>query len=140
MDPELSLLGIELIVDDLDRAVELFVDVFGCPMLSRGPSALVAGESAVIDLGRVVLTLLAPAATGEGSVLAERAPRLSQFVFSSETTHDGSTDARPILRRAIERGVAVVPLDNGSFYLTPESVQGALGQAVAMVVTGPAPA
>ena len=34
----------------------------------------------------------------------------------------------------------MVPLDNGSFYLTPESVQGALGQAVAMVVTGPAPA
>jgi catechol 2,3-dioxygenase-like lactoylglutathione lyase family enzyme len=130
MDDDLRLLGIEVIVEDLDRALELFADVLGCAVISRAPSQLVAGETAVVDLGSLVLTLLAPAATGEGSVLAERAPRLSQFVFSS----DAGTG--PFVDRAMESGLATVQLSQEQAYVTPEAVEGALGQPVAVVVVG----
>jgi catechol 2,3-dioxygenase-like lactoylglutathione lyase family enzyme len=131
MDGGLTLAGIELIVDDLDRAIELFRDVLGFEVLSRGPSALVAGETAAIDLDSIVLNLLAPAATGEGTILAERTARLSQLIAVEREERAGE------LRRdaALERGLAVAPLDDSSFYVTPESVAGALGQAVAVVVT-----
>jgi catechol 2,3-dioxygenase-like lactoylglutathione lyase family enzyme len=132
MDAPLTLLGIELIVDDLDRAIELFTDVLGCPLLSRGASTLVAGETAAIDLGSIVVNLLAPDSVGEGTVLAERTPRFSQFILSQVVSR-GVAEART---RSVERGLAVVPLDATNFYLTPESVEGALGQAVAVIVTG----
>lgn len=121
------MVGIELVVGDLDRAVELFTEVLGCTLLTRGPAHLVVGEVALIDANGLIVSLLRPASAGEGTVLALREPRLSQFVFA---TTDGSAE-----HAAVEAGLSVVPMDNGGFHLSPESVEGALGIPVAIVVT-----
>lgn len=121
------MVGIELVVADLDRAVEMFTGVLGCSVLSRGPSALVVGEMALIDANGLMISLLQPASSGDGTVLAVREPRLSQLVFGASDT--GTEVA------AIEAGFSVVPMDNGGFHLSPESVEGALGLPIAIVVT-----
>lgn len=131
MDPELSLIGIELVVADLDRALELFGGVLGLDVLHRGPSALVAGELATIDAGALVITLLQPAASGEGTVLAERTPRLSQLVMGTGASDDAAT----VLERSVQAGLSAMPSDAGHFHISPESVEGAIGQPVAVVVT-----
>ena len=121
------MVGIEIVVADLDRAVELFTDVLGCTLLSRGPSGLVVGEVALIDANGMMVSLLRPASSGAGTVLAIREPRLSQIVFGAAA---GGAEAV-----AIEAGFSVVPMDNGGFHLSPESVEGALGLPIAIVVT-----
>lgn len=124
-------IGLELIVSDLDRAVELFETVLGLPVISRGPATLVAGELATIDLGSIVLSLLCPAADGEGPLLAERTPRLSQLVLAAGS--DGAVDA--VQATAAECGLSVQRLASDRCYLTPESVEGAVGQPFAVVIT-----
>lgn len=131
VDPVTRVIGVELIVEDLDRAVELFTEVLGLELLSRGPAPTVAGEAAVIDAGAFAITLLAPAAGGPGHVLAERTPRLNQLVVGLPAL----VDVEVLRDRATEAGLAVRSTDGGSFYLVPEAVAGALGQEVAVVVT-----
>lgn len=120
------MVAIELVVADLDRAVELFCDVLGGTLLSRGPAALVAGESAIVDANGLLISLLAPASSGEGTVLVFREPRVSQLVF---TATDDTAEAT-----AMAAGLSVAPMANG-FHLTPESVEGALGFPIAVVVS-----
>jgi len=127
----LSLIGIELLVADLERSLELFCGVLGFELLGRGPSPHIAGEMATIDTGSVVLTLLCPAASGEGSVLAERSPRLGQLVVGTDDPEAVAT----ALDRTVTAGLSAVPSDGARFHITPEAVDGAIGQAVAVVVT-----
>ena len=134
MSDRLDVIGIELIVDDLDRAIELLSGIVGFELISRAPSDLVAGELAILDAGPIVISLLHPAASGPGSVLAERTPRLSQIVLASASTDD----AHELRAAAMDAGLAVAMLDDDNFHVTPEAVEGALGQPVAIVVTTPA--
>jgi catechol 2,3-dioxygenase-like lactoylglutathione lyase family enzyme len=131
MEPVSQLIGVELIVEDLDRAIELFTDVLGLEVVSEGPSATIVGRVAVIDAGAVAVTLLEPSSSGPGHVLAERSPRLSQLVFG---VPEGD-DAGLLLDRSVEAGLAAQIMGPGTFYLSPESVSGALGQRTAVVVT-----
>jgi ABC-type branched-subunit amino acid transport system substrate-binding protein len=85
----------------------------------------------VIDAGAVAVTLLEPSSSGPGHVLAERSPRLSQLVFG---VPEGD-DAGLLLDRSVEAGLAAQIMGPGTFYLSPESVSGALGQRTAVVVT-----
>lgn len=117
---------LELVVRDLDRALELFCDVMGCDLVSRGPAQLVEGEAAIVDANGLLISLLHPATSGSGTVLSLRGPRLSQLVFTS-TGDDVETTA-------MEAGLSVVPMPNG-YHLSPESVEGALGVPVAIVVS-----
>jgi catechol 2,3-dioxygenase-like lactoylglutathione lyase family enzyme len=134
VDDRATLLGIEIVVSDLDRAVAFFADVLGMEVLQRGPSALVEGETALVDAGAVAITLLAPKDHGPGRVLPNREPRVSQLVLGA-----GSPAALAGLRdHVVEAGLAVVPVDDASFYVTPEAVTGALGIATAIVAV-PAP-
>lgn len=120
----------ELIVADLDRAVELFQEVLGLPIVGRGPASLVPGEVATVDLGGMLLTLLCPAADGVGEFLADRTPRLSQLVLTVE----GDAGVGELVARAGLHGLVAQRPADGQCYLTPESVEGALGVACALVV------
>ncbi len=130
MTTDLAAIGIELVVEDLDRAIELFGGVLGCPVSAPSESTIVVGRMAVVDAGGIAITLLEPADSGPGTLLSDRTPRLSQIVFGAA----GSADVRSAHDTAIESGLAVVPFGNG-FHLSPESLKGALGQLVAVVVT-----
>lgn len=128
-------IGLELLVADLDRAVELVRDVLGLPVLDEGPAANVAGRMATVDAGGLVLTLLEPTDSGPGPVLGDRTPRLAQVVVGT----DGPADVVGLLARVTSAGLAAVPIDDHRFHVPPEAVQGALGLPVAVVVV-PAPA
>lgn len=134
MDDRATLLGIEIVVGDLDRAVAFFADVLGLEVVQRGPSGLVEADTAVIDAGTVAITLLAPKDHGPGRLLPNREPRVSQLVLGAPP-QDGVAGLRA---RLVEAGLAVVPVDDESFYVTPEAVSGALGIAAAIVAV-PAP-
>jgi hypothetical protein len=122
-------IGLELVVDDLDRAVTVFTDVIGWSLAHRGPSATVVGEMAVVTDDRVAITLLLPADRGPGNVLSDRSPRLSQLIVGADPVAlDRHAEA------AAELGLSVVPA-GGGFFVSPESVEGALGQELAIVVT-----
>lgn len=123
------LLGLEIIVDDLDRAVSLFVDLLGFEVHQRGPAERVAGNAAVVTDGRIAVTLLHPDTSGGNPILPDRSPRLSQVILGTES---GSIDE--LTEAVVEAGLAVTPVAGG-FYLTPESVSGALGIETAIVMT-----
>lgn len=129
MDTPSTLLGLELLVDDLDRAVTLFTDVVGWALVHRGASEAVVGEMAVVTDERVAITLLMPSDRGPGVVLADRTPRLAQLVFGApaDAIERGALSAT-------ELGFSVVPGAAG-FFVSPESAAGALGQDVAVVLT-----
>jgi catechol 2,3-dioxygenase-like lactoylglutathione lyase family enzyme len=129
-----TLLGLEMVVDDLDRALALLVDVLGLELVSRAPSELVEGETAVIDCGSVAITLLAPAAHGPGPVLGNRDPRVSQLVFGVP----GAESVERLQHEMAESGLAIAPAGSAGFFATPESMVGALGMPTAVVVV-PAP-
>jgi catechol 2,3-dioxygenase-like lactoylglutathione lyase family enzyme len=131
MDAVTHLIGVELIVEDLDRAVELFTGVLGLEVVSAGPSATVVGRMAVVDAGPIAVTLLEPASAGPGHVLAERSPRLSQLVFGVADVDSAAV----LLDGVMEAGLAAQVTGPGTFYVSPESVAGALGQRTAVVVT-----
>ena len=122
-------IGIELIVEDLNRSIELFVEVMGCELVSREPSSLIEGEVAVLDAGNIVISLLEPVKSGSGALLGERSPRLSQIIFGSP--HGDDTTAT--FDRAVSAGLSVSDMREGRFHITPDSVRGALGQFVALV-------
>lgn len=127
--PQAGVVSIELVVEDLDRSLELLTGVLGLELLWRGPSALVTGEMATVDAGGCLLTLLEPASSGEGTILAERTPRLSQLVVGASPA-----DVVRLHEAAVTAGLACAPSGRG-FFVTPESAVGALGQPVAVVVT-----
>lgn len=122
--------SIELVVDDLDRALELFGGALGLEVLSRGPAAHVTGRTATIDGGGCLITLLEPASSGEGTILADRVPRLSQIVMGA-----GPLEVPRWRDETIRSGLACVALPGGGYFVSPESARGALGQPVAIVVS-----
>lgn len=124
-----SVIGFELIVDDLDRAIALWTEVLGFQLTERKPSTLVAGELAIVTDQRVAVSLLRPADAGPGHLLADRTPRLSQIVFTIDEHAAESSQLR-----ATEAGLSVTASAAG-YYLSPESVEGALGIEAAFVVT-----
>jgi hypothetical protein len=122
------ILGLELIVEDVGRATALFVDVLGFELQRTGRFGLFAGAVAVVTDGSIVITLLQPTTDGDEPVLPDRSPRLSQLVLGALS---GSTEEE--IQRVAESGLSVAPTSQG-YYLTPESVGGALGIETAIVV------
>lgn len=126
MANSVRVLGFELLVADLDRAVELFVDVLGLELSSRGAAPMVDGELAVVSDGTIAITLLAAAPASDDPRRVHE-PRLTQIVLAD-------ADAEGRRATALAAGLGVADLDVG-FFVTPESADGALGQPVAVVVT-----
>lgn len=126
-----KLLSVEVLVEGVERTIEVLRDVLGLEVLERRPATDVAGEVAVLAAGEVTITLFAPAPEGPGRVLAERTPRLSQLVFAA--VGDEPDPTAVLLERAVEHGLAVEPL-TGGFFVTPECGRGLLGTDTAIVV------
>lgn len=125
-----TLLSVEIIVESVERAIQLMVDTFGFPLVERRRTDDPAGEVAIVDAGGVLLSLLEPAAGGAGRLLPVRTPRLSQFVVGASPG-----EATMVHARVEAAGLASRHADGGRFFVTPESVVGALGLEAAIVVT-----
>ena len=125
----MNAIGIEFVVENLELAIELFVDVMGCRLISRGPAALIAGELATVDAGNIVISLIQLASSGEKSYLAQRPCQLSQVIFGA----DGREGVAATMERAVAAGLAIADLPGERFSIIPEAVRGALGIDVALV-------
>jgi catechol 2,3-dioxygenase-like lactoylglutathione lyase family enzyme len=135
-----KLLSVELLVEGVERTIELLSGVLGLELIERRPATDVAGEIAILQAGDVAITLFAPAAEGPGRVLAERTPRLSQLVFAAtdDAADPDAADPTITLRdRALDAGLAVEPLGARGFFVTPECAEGVLGTSTAIVVLDP---
>lgn len=125
-----NLVGIELIVAEIDSALSMFVDALGLELVERRRSTDPVGEVAIVAAGDAVITLLAPADRGPGFVLSDREPRLSQIVLASP-----SADVATLGVRVAEAGIPVQVTGETSFFVTPSGCRGALGAKTAVVVT-----
>lgn len=115
---------------EISKALELLVDALGFELVERRPSTDPVGEIALVQLGDVLITLLAPAESGPGFVLPDREPRLSQIVLAAPPAEVGDLAVRVAEAGATAQG------DAGSFFVTPAVCTGALGMRTAIVVTG----
>lgn len=125
-----NLVGVELIVAQIDAALALFVDALGLELVERRASTDPVGEIALVAAGDAVITLLAPADKGPGFVLSDREPRLSQIVLATP-----SAGVAELASRVTEAGVPVQTTSETSFFVTPSGCKGALGAKTAVVVT-----
>jgi hypothetical protein len=124
------LLSVELIVESVDRAIEILVGCCGFELLERVETTEPAGIRAMVDVGSTILTLLEPSPHGPGVVLPDRSPRLSQLVFGGAGDTIASID-----ERCEAAGLASERLPGQGWYLTKEGVAGVLGVSTALVFT-----
>ena len=124
-----KLLGLEIVVNSLDRSLEVLVDVLHLALIDRRSSIDPVGELALVDAGTVILTLIEPKPFGPGRVLANRTPCVSQLVL--ETDPSGVASNR---QRCESAGLALLDLPGDRFMITGECVAGVLGISTAIVV------
>ena len=129
MDDTPTLLGFELIVGDLEVAVQFCERVLGLELVARNPSPDLAGEVAVFALGNSAINLLQPHPIGDGTVLSEREPRLAQIFLGVPSDSISST-----AERIAAGGAPVQVLEPTRFFVPSSAVKGALGIASTITV------
>ena len=128
MTTEANVIGVEILVSEIDAAISFFSGVLGFAVAFRGPAKQVPGETAVLDGGNIALTLLQPAEHGP-RVLADRRPRVTQIVIGAP-----GESVLELSDRIRNAGVPVVVLDDGRVAVPPEVTEGILGFDVALLL------
>lgn len=129
MSRSLTLIGLELLVPDIDPAIELFEGVIGLELVERRDSADPAGEIAVFAVGDAAITLIAPRDHGPGTVIDDRSPRLAQIVMAL-----GRDELGPLVGSIEDAGAPVVRLDDHRAVVNPTVVEAATGVHTAITV------
>lgn len=124
------LIGIEMLVPEIDAALVLLSEAFGLELIERRSSDDPAGEIAVLDAGGVAITLLQTAEHGPGVIVPHRQPRVTQLVFGA------AGDDTAMIRMAVaESGIPTLPFGDGGFFVTPNGGEGLFGFEIATVIT-----
>ena len=131
MCSKVNLVGFELIVEQIDSALALFVDGLGLELVVRRTSIDPAGEIAIIAAGDAAITLLQPATSGPGHLLPKREPRLSQIIFSIDEDKIDELAAD-----IIESGIPAQQMLRSRFFVPPPATEGLLGFQTTIVVAG----
>ena len=122
---------IEYVVTDLDRTLELFVDLMGFAVASRHPHPTLDAEQVLIDAGTVTFSLLHPTAVGDRMAIIEPFSNPAQLIF---TMDDAGAVAR--LATAMSEAGASVTVDNDrTFHLSAQSTESIFGHGPSLVVT-----
>jgi catechol 2,3-dioxygenase-like lactoylglutathione lyase family enzyme len=126
-----NLIGFELIVEHIDSALALFVDGLGLELVERRTSIDPAGEIAILAAGDAAITLLQPATSGPGHLMAKREPRLSQIIFSVD-----KDQLDELAADITDAGLPVQGMGGTRFFVPPPATEGLLGFPTAIVVAG----
>ncbi len=126
-----TLVALEYVVDDLDRALELLVDLLGFEVVDRADHPSLDAEMVTVDIGPVAVTLLHPTAAGDRRALSPPACNLSQLVFTTDEPLTELTD------RLAERGTGVVVDGAAMAHLSAQTTASVFGVAPALVFTSP---
>lgn len=124
-----NLLGIELLVQNIDAATELFEGALGFELVERRSSEDPAGELAVFAIGDAAVTVIQPRDHGPGTVIEDRRPRLGQIVLGA--ARGQSADVIDAVSRA---GGSVLRLDDQRTLIAPLVMAGATGIDAAITV------
>ena len=122
----MTLMSLEYVVPDLDRALELLVDHCGMPLISRGPHPELDAEYAMVDAGSVVISLVGPTEVGDRTPVTFLGPNLTQLVFGAD-----DYEAR---RTGLAEAGASITVRDDSFFITQETIEAVFGSAPVMVV------
>ena len=121
----------ELLVESIDRAIEILVNVLGGELLQRDTASALSGQMAMVRLDTLLFTIVEPASYGPGPILADRSPRVTQLVLG-----EAGRDAVAARHQTVtDAGLATSAFGEGGFFITPESISGALGFPLAIVCT-----
>lgn len=123
------LLSLEYVVDDLDRALELLVDLLGLELIDRHPHPALDAEVVTLDLGTVVLTLLHPTAVGDRPAVSAVACNLAQLLVEVDEPIEQLNE------RLAERGAGVVVDGPTMSHLSAQTTASVFGIAPSMLFT-----
>lgn len=121
------LIALEYIVEDLDRVLELLVDLVGLEVLDRGPHPSLDAETVTIELGDVVVTLVHPTADGDRPPVNRLASNLSQILIQLDEP------LADLISRLGEAGAGVVVDSPTMGHLSVQSTESIFGVAPSLV-------
>ena len=124
-----QLIGLEYIVDDLDRVLELFVDLLGFEVVARGPHPEVDAEVVTLDAGAIAINLLHRTAVGDRPQILDPEVALTQLLFSVP----GQGDLDALRTRLVEAGTSVVVDAADTIHLTTQGARAIFGVAPTLV-------
>jgi len=113
-------------VPNIDDALALFVDTLGFGLVHRAPAANISAESAVLDCGSVVLTLIQPVES-DGPAFPDPTSRLSQLIVEVD-------DADAASATVAQAGLSVQVVDESNSFVTPAAMEGVVGFPMALVL------
>lgn len=123
-----NVVGLELIVERLAAAVDVFTDAFGWEVVFTGRSGEVAGDVAVLDAGSIMVTLLCPDDHGP-DMLSDREPRLSQLIVGGDAAQvAGAVD------RLVRLGLPTRTAGPERRFVPPEAAAGVVGFETALML------
>ncbi len=126
-----KLLALEYVVEDLDRALELLVDLLGFEEVERGPHPGLDADMVTLDAGGVALTLLHPTATGDRPAVNPQACNLSQLVFETDEP------VPDLAGRLADAGTGVIVDSPTMVHLSANTTASVFGVAPAMLFIEP---
>jgi catechol 2,3-dioxygenase-like lactoylglutathione lyase family enzyme len=118
-----ALASLEFVVDDLDKALELLVDLMGLELLSREPHATLAADVALLAAGPIAISVIQETETVERMPLSSPEPRLAQMVF----TIGSETELLNLRDHFIDAGASVVSDSPTMFHLSESMIEGVFG-------------
>lgn len=126
-----KLIALEYVVDDLERVLELFVDLIGLPVINREPHPVLDAEVVTLELGDVLLTLIHPTTDGDRKPVNPMDSNLSQILVQVDEPLAGLTN------RLAEAGAGVIVDSPYMNHLSLQSTQSIFGVAPALVFVAP---
>lgn len=124
-----TLIGLEYVVDDLDRALEFFVDLLGFVEVARQAHPHVDAEIVTLDAGAVAINLLHRTAVGDRPPILEPEVSLTQMLF----TVPGTSQLDDLRTRLAEAGTGIVVDDPSTIFLSAQGTRAILGKSPALV-------
>lgn len=109
----------------IDDALTLFVDTLGFRLAHRAPAPDVSAETAVLDSGSIVLTLIQPVES-DGPAFPDPSARLSQLIIE---VGDVSAASDVVARAGLSMQVA----DESNSFIPPAAMEGVVGFPMALV-------
>ena len=128
-----TLVSLEFIVEDLDKGLELFVDLMGLELVSRGQHPTLAAEVAMLASGSIAITLLQSTDDPDRRPMSSPEPRLAQMVFAV----DSDDELMSLRDRMIEAGAGVMSDSDRMFHLGESMIEGVFGRSPSPVFLVP---
>jgi hypothetical protein len=127
---EASVLVLEYVVEELDQALQLLVDVVGFDVIDRYPHAGFDAEVVTLRAGAVAINLIHPTDVGDRPPFGSPEPRLAQITVGVP----GEDGVAALAGRLADAGAAVVAAQ-GSIYLAPKMIEAVFGTAPTLLFT-----